>query len=180
MNRMIMVWGGGLLLSLGAIQPAAMATEDPLNVLLIMADDIGFECFSSYGSKEYKTPRIDALAKQGVRFNNAHSTPLCTPTRVNLMSGKSNVFNYQDFGIYPHGEPTFANHFKEHGYRTAVAGKWQLQSKQPGKGITPGEAGFDTYCLWNIPGGRASATGSLHLCRTANCWTCRRTRSAPT
>ena len=51
MNRTIMVWMGVLLLSLGAIQPAAMATDDPLNVLLIMADDIGFECFSSYGSK---------------------------------------------------------------------------------------------------------------------------------
>ncbi len=153
MNRMIMVCVGVMLLSLGALQPAAVAKDVPLNVLLIMADDIGFECFSSYGSKEYMTPRIDALCKQGVRFTNAHSTPLCTPTRVNLMSGKSNVFNYQDFGIYPQGEPTFANHFKEHGYRTAVAGKWQLQSKQPGKGIAPGEAGFDTYCLWNIPGG---------------------------
>jgi len=153
MNQMIMVCVGVLLLSLGALQPAAVAKDSPLNVLLIMADDIGFECFSSYGSKEYTTPRIDVLCKQGIRFTNAHSTPLCTPSRVNLMSGKSNVFNYQDFGIYPHGEPTFANHFKEHGYRTAVAGKWQLQSKQPGKGITPGEAGFDTYCLWNIPGG---------------------------
>ncbi|QDV40423.1 Arylsulfatase [Stieleria neptunia] len=129
------------------------AQDRPLNVLLIMADDIGFECFSSYGSKEYDTPRIDALAKQGIRFTNAHSTPLCTPTRVNLMSGKSNVFNYQDFGIYPNGEPTFANHFQTHGYRTAVAGKWQLQGKQPGKGITPNEAGFETWCLWNIPGG---------------------------
>ncbi|WP_372896096.1 sulfatase-like hydrolase/transferase [Stieleria sp.] len=135
-----------------AAEPAA-AKDRPLNILLIMADDVGFECFSSYGSKEYTTPRIDALAKQGIRFTNAHSTPLCTPSRVNLMSGKSNVFNYQDFGIYPNGEPTFANHFQANGYRTAVAGKWQLQSKQPGKGITPEEAGFETWCLWNIPGG---------------------------
>ena len=152
MNRMIVVWPCLLVSSLGALQTAA-AKDDPLNVLLIMADDIGFECFSSYSSKEYTTPRIDALCKQGIRFTNAHSTPLCTPTRVNLMSGLSNVYNYQDFGIYPHGEPTFANHFKGHGYRTAVAGKWQLQRSQPGVGITPGEAGFDTYCLWNIPGG---------------------------
>ena len=142
-----------LLLSLVFLQSAVTAKGGPLNVLLIMADDIGFECFSSYGSEEYSTPRIDALAKEGIRFTNAHSTPLCTPTRVNLMSGKSNVFNYQDFGIYPKGDPTFANYFKDHGYRTAVAGKWQLQKSQPDKGISPGEAGFDTYCLWNIPGG---------------------------
>lgn len=130
-----------------------MAKDAPLNVLLIMADDIGFECFSSYGSKEYDTPRIDELGRKGVRFTNAHSTPLCTPSRVNLMSGKSNVFNYEDFGIYPNGDPTFANHFKANGYRTAVAGKWQLQGGKPGKGISPEEAGFDTWCLWNIPGG---------------------------
>lgn len=125
--------------------------SNPVNVVMIMADDVGFECFSAYGSKEYKTPRIDALAAQGIRFLNCHSTPLCTPSRVNLMSGKSNVFNYKDFGIYPRGEPTFANHFKAHGYVTAVAGKWQLMTKNA-RGITPQEAGFDTFCLWNTPG----------------------------
>lgn len=153
MSRIFTGLAVALAFSLGDLQLTTIGAGEPVNVLLIMADDIGFECFSSYGSEEYNTPRIDALAKQGVRFTNAHSTPLCTPSRVNLMSGKSNVFNYLDFGIYPRGEPTFAKHFKDHGYRTAVAGKWQLQSKQPGKGITPSEAGFDTYCLWNIPGG---------------------------
>ena len=127
----------------------ASAAEKPVNVLLIMADDIGFECFSSYGSEEYSTPRLDALAAAGIRFENCHSTPLCTPSRVNLMSGKSNVFNYQDFGLYPNGEPTFANHFKESGYATAVAGKWQLKTEHGG--TTPQEAGFDSYCLWNTP-----------------------------
>lgn len=123
--------------------------DKPTNVVLIMADDIGFECFSSYGSKEYSTPRLDALALQGIRFSNCHSTPLCTPSRVNLMTGKSNVFNYVDFGVFPRGEPTFAHHFKKSGYRTAVAGKWQLQGKDDG--ISPTEAGFDTYCVWNTP-----------------------------
>ena len=127
----------------------ASAAEKPVNVLLIMADDIGFECFSSYGSEEYSTPRLDALAAAGIRFENCHSTPLCTPSRVNLMSGKSNVFNYQDFGLYPNGEPTFANHFKESGYATAAAGKWQLKTEEGG--TTPQEAGFDSYCLWNTP-----------------------------
>ncbi len=83
-----------------------------LNVILIMADDVGYECFSAYGSKEFSTPRLDALAAKGMRFDHCHSTPLCTPSRVNLMTGKSNVFNYVDFGVFPKGEPTFANHFK--------------------------------------------------------------------
>ena len=102
-------------------------------------------------SHEYATPRLDTLAANGVRFENCHSTPLCTPSRVNLMSGKSNVFNYFDFGVYPEGQPTFANYFQEQGYHTAVAGKWQLLTGKGG--ITPDEAGFETHCLWNIPGG---------------------------
>ena len=126
------------------------AAEKP-NVILILCDDVGFECFGSYGSEEYATPRLDALAADGVRFNNCHSTPLCTPSRVNLMSGKSNVFNYFDFGVYPEGQPTFGNLFQSHGYHTAVAGKWQLLTGKDG--ITPEQAGFDTHCLWNIPGG---------------------------
>jgi arylsulfatase A len=127
----------------------AIASDSPPNILLIMADDVGYECFSSYGSKEYSTPRLDALGAKGIRFENCHSTPLCTPSRVNLMSGKSNVFNYFDFGVYPKGEPTFANHFKTQGYATAVAGKWQLLLDD--EGISPQEAGFDSYLLWNTP-----------------------------
>jgi arylsulfatase A len=126
-----------------------IGADAPQNVVLIMADDIGFECFSSYGSDEYSTPRLDALAAEGIRFENCHSTPLCTPSRVNIMTGKSNVFNYADFGVYPQGEPTFAHHFKEQGYATAVAGKWQLLTAN--NGISATEAGFDTYCVWNTP-----------------------------
>ncbi len=128
------------------------ATDGPANIVLIMADDVGYECFSSYGSETFSTPVLDRLAKEGIRFENCHSTPLCTPSRVNLMSGKSNVHNYQDFSVYPKGEPTFANHFKKSGYSTAVAGKWQLAGKD--RGILPDEAGFDTHCLWNIPGSK--------------------------
>ena len=137
-----------LCLCLGLLPIAA--AEKP-NVIMVLCDDVGFECFSAYGSREYSTPRLDALAAEGIRFENCHSTPLCTPSRVNLMSGKSNVFNYFDFGVYPKGEPTFANYFKKQGYSTAVAGKWQLLTEKGG--ITPQQAGFDTHCLWNIPGG---------------------------
>ena len=134
---------------LAMLTSVATDADKPINILLIMADDVGFECFSSYGSKEYSTPRLDALAEAGIRFENCHSTPLCTPSRVNLLSGKSNVFNYEDFGIYPKGEPTFAHHFKQSGYATALAGKWQLLTGEGG--THPNEAGFDTYCLWNTP-----------------------------
>lgn len=138
-----------LCLALLAALVTASAAEK-LNVVIIMADDVGYECFSAYGSKEFSTPRLDALAAGGMRFDHCHSTPLCTPSRVNLMTGKSNVFNYVDFGVFPKGEPTFANHFKAQGYVTGVAGKWQLMTSK--NGISPEEAGFDRHCVWNIPG----------------------------
>ena len=131
-----------------AVSAGALPKRRP-NVVMIMADDVGYECFSSYGSRQYSTPRLDTLARAGVRFANCHSTPLCTPSRVNLMSGKSNVFNYKDFGVYPAGEPTFGQAFRKAGYATAVAGKWQLRTKTAG--ITPSEAGFDASCVWNTP-----------------------------
>ncbi|MEC8389183.1 MAG: sulfatase-like hydrolase/transferase, partial [Planctomycetota bacterium] len=145
-NKVTILFLAALLQTASVIQ----AESQKLNIVLIMADDVGYECFSAYGSKEFSTPRLDALAAKGIRFDHCHSTPLCTPSRVNLMTGKSNVFNYVDFGVFPKGEPTFANHFKAQGYATAVAGKWQLLTAQ--SGISPAEAGFDRHCVWNIPG----------------------------
>lgn len=136
-----------LYLVLPALLSAAGADRPP-NVVLVMADDVGYECFSSYGSRQYHTPRIDSLADGGVRFTNCYSTPLCTPTRVALMTGQSNVRNYTDFGALEPGEYTIANLFSEAGYATAVAGKWQLQGSGKARGVPAGD-GFDRYCLWN-------------------------------
>ena len=120
----------------------------PPNFVLVMADDVGYECFGAYGSRQYRTPRIDRLADSGVRFTNCYSTPLCTPTRVALMTGMSNARNYADFGVLLPDQYTLANLFRNAGYATAVAGKWQLQGSDNAQGVPAGE-GFDKYCLWN-------------------------------
>ncbi len=140
-----------LFASLAVALLASSAWGERLNVVLIMADDVGYECFTPYGSKQYKTPVLDKLADTGVKFTHAYSTPLCTPTRVALMTGKSSVRNYADFGTLVPGEYTFVDLFREAGYATAAAGKWQLQGSGKVQGVPPGEAGFDTYCLWNTP-----------------------------
>ena len=127
---------------------AVQSAERPPNVVLIMADDVGYECFGAYGSRQYQTPRIDKLADAGVRFTNCHSTPLCTPSRVALMTGASNVRNYADFGSLLPDQYTIADLFGDAGYATAVAGKWQLQGGGKTEGVPAGH-GFDTYCLWN-------------------------------
>ncbi len=120
------------------------------NIILIMADDVGFEGFGCYGSSTYKTPNVDKLARNGIRFSHCYSTPLCTPSRVQIMTGKYNFRNYSEFGSLPAGETTFANLLKKVGYKTCVAGKWQLSglSTKSMKGTHPNDAGFDDYCLW--------------------------------
>jgi arylsulfatase A-like enzyme len=120
-----------------------------------MADDIGIEGFGCYGGTSYDTPMIDALARDGVRFTQCHSQPLCTPSRVKLMTGRSNIHNYRHFGVMDPDEPTFGPMMRQAGYATAVAGKWQLYGAEnygelAGTGMHPREAGFDEYGLWQI------------------------------
>jgi hypothetical protein len=78
------------------------------NVVVILADDLGYECIAANGGKSYKTPHLDRLAQAGVRFEHCHVQPLCTPTRVQLMTGKYNVRNYLNFGTLVRTETTFA------------------------------------------------------------------------
>jgi arylsulfatase A len=128
-------------------QSDAGAPKIKPNVILIMADDLGYECLSCYGGLSYKTPFLDELARTGVRFENCHSQPLCTPSRVKIMTGRYNFRNYKKFGEFDFKERTFAHVMKSAGYATCIAGKWQLK----GRGAAgPYDAGFDEYCLWHM------------------------------
>ena len=73
-----------------------LAAADKPNIIMIMADDVGFECFSAYGSREYATPRLDALAAGGIRLTNGYVTGTwCSPSRAALMTGRYQ----QRFGV---------------------------------------------------------------------------------
>lgn len=111
------------------------------NIIMIMADDLGFETLGCNGGTSYKTPNLDELARSGARFTNCYANPLCTPTRVTLMTGRYMHRNYTAFGQLPEGEPTFGNMMQDAGYTTAVVGKWQLGT------VSPEQAGFDEYLL---------------------------------
>ena len=115
-----------LLVTLGIAGPACRAESSPPNIILIMADDIGYECFGCYGSEHYRTPHIDRLAENGMRFEQCHSQPLCTPSRVKIMTGISNVRNYAAFSVLRRDAITFGHLLRDAGYETAVGGKWQL------------------------------------------------------
>ena len=127
-------------------------TDKP-NVILIMADDLGYEAIGINGADEYNTPVLDSLAVNGINFHNAYSQPLCTPTRVKIMTGKPNYVNYEFFTYLNPDQKTFGNLFQENGYKTALAGKWQLNGVQFDLDNNqdldrPHKFGFDEYCLW--------------------------------
>ena len=105
---------------------AVNANERQPNIILVMADDVSWEAFGSYGGEDYKTPNLDQLASQGVRFSHCYSTPICTTSRVKIMTGKYNFRNYTHFGYLNPAEKTFGNLLQAAGYKTAIAGKWQL------------------------------------------------------
>jgi len=148
----------GFLAGSTALAADASNNERP-NIILIMADDVGIEGLSCYDGRSYRTPNLDRLAASGLRFTHAYSQPLCTPTRLQVMTGKYNHRNWICFGILDPAEKTFGHLMTAAGYRTCIAGKWQLQSYDPpdypgaakrrGIGMHPRDAGFEEYSLFH-------------------------------
>jgi arylsulfatase len=144
------------------------AKENTPNVLFIVFDDTGFGQFGSYGSP-IKTPNLDALAANGLRYNNLHTTALCSPTRSCLLTGRnhhSNAMSCITEGStgYPggNGNIPFENGFLseillQKGYNTYALGKWHLTPSDQLSAAGP-------YDRW--PLGRRSIMLNLgHLCR---------------
>ena len=124
--------------------------NDRLNVILIMADDSAADNYGCYGNKFFSTPRLDSLARTGAKFNHCYSEPVCTSSRVKIMTGRDGIRNYVQFGTLDKDEVTFGNMMKGANYETAIAGKWQLHGGS--RGTLAPACGFDNYCLWNYPG----------------------------
>jgi len=152
--------GAAVLTAPGCLDAAGLSSGRNIgnkpNIILIMADDIGYECFGCYGSESYKTPVLDELARTGMRFEHCYSQPLCTPSRVKIMTGQYNFRNYVNFGVLDPKQKTFGHLLRECGYATCVVGKWQLygsinqSAEVRGTGSLPEQAGFDEHCLWQI------------------------------
>ncbi len=148
-----MVWGllATLFLPTTEVRGDSHFPEEP-NVILIMSDDQGYETVGAYGAQDYETPNLDRLAETGMRFDRAHSLPICTPTRVQIMSGRYNSRNYIGFGRMDPDIYTFGNLFQDAGYATFVGGKWQLAAFDSRTEAlkAPYHFGFDEYCLWQL------------------------------
>ena len=135
-----------------------LAAQQKPNVIFIYADDLGYGDLSSYGATKIHTPNVDELAKQGLRFTNAHATSAtCTPSRYAVMTGQypwrksgTDILPGDAALIVPTDKTTLPKLFKSAGYETGLVGKWHLGlgnavEKEWNGDLTPGpnEVGFD-------------------------------------
>lgn len=129
----------------------AMADVSP-NFILIMADDMGYGDIGCYGHESIRTPHLDRLAREGIRFTDFHSNgAVCSPTRAALLTGRYQqragvqgvitAANHRETGM-PLGEVTFAEVLKSKGYATGMFGKWHLGYPST---FNPVHQGFDTF-----------------------------------
>jgi arylsulfatase A len=156
-----------LLAVLALLAPLRSSGARPPNIILLLADDLGAKELGSYGATRYETPNLDRMAAEGTRFETFYAMPLCTPTRMALMTGQYGFHNgflgMSNKAFVPGAnspQKQIANHFthadllKNAGYATALAGKWQLSGKLP---TLVHDAGFDEYRMWaydwNLPAG---------------------------
>ena len=144
------------------------------NIVLIMADDMGYESLRSNGGTSFDSTQLDQLATEGMRFTQCYSQPICTPSRNKIMTGRSNARNYREFGLLSPSEITFGNILKKAGYRTCISGKWQLSGGRRGNGATPSSCGFDESCMWaykhNLPDGVRHTGGWEKPGKTSRFW----------
>lgn len=143
-KRILLALAFLLLVPLAALHAADTPKPAKPNIILIMADDLGYETIGANGGTSYQTPVLDRLAATGVRFTHCYVQPLCTPTRVQIMTGRYNVRNYINFGNMDSRAVTFGNMLKQAGYATCIVGKWQLGRDV----VLPKKFGFDEHCLW--------------------------------
>ncbi|MCF6224595.1 MAG: sulfatase-like hydrolase/transferase [Flavobacteriaceae bacterium] len=130
------------------------------NILLLFADDLGYEALGCYGGQDYSTPNLNRLATEGLRFTRAYTSPICTPSRMSLYTG-TYVSRHQYYDVIPVHKgtkeavdfrnrwTTFAQVLRQSGYTTSVTGKWQMATLE----VHPQhcrDAGFDSWCVWQI------------------------------
>ncbi len=120
------------------------------NIILILGDDVGYEVPTCDGGQSYETPFLDNLAAEGIRFTQCQACPNCSPSRIELLTGKYGFRNYTEWGTLDISQRTIANMLQASGYKTCVAGRWQLD----GGDASVKKFGFDKYRLFlpfNLP-----------------------------
>ena len=136
---------------------AAGKDEKRPNIVLILADDVSADMFSCYGRPgAARTPNIDRLADQGVRFRTCYAPAICGPSRALLMTGvyanrsgafRNDMWAFDSRGTLFTRQHSWAKLLKQGGYATAVAGKWHCSAREPWDELV----GFEEFCMYESP-----------------------------
>lgn len=117
------------------------------NILLIMADDLGYEALGYSGGTSYSTPHLDRLAKTGMWFENFHTAPMCSPSRVSILTGRYPFRVTTKWAHLPEDEITFGEVLRSAGYKTAMVGKWQMGILKDNPDQIE-DKGFEQSAMW--------------------------------
>jgi len=138
------------LLGLSAFALAEPPAPQP-NIIIMVADDLGWADVGFHGNTEIDTPSLDRLASEGVQLDRFYTTPICSPTRAALMTGRdpmrlgvayATIMPWRNIGIHP-DERFMPESFKDAGYQTAMVGKWHLGHAQ--ETYHPNQRGFEHF-----------------------------------
>lgn len=134
----------------GACATPGKEYEKRPNVIVVLSDDQGYGDFSCHGNPVLKTPALDNLYNESIRFSNFHVAPLCTPSRGQLMTGLDALHNKAATvltarNLMRRDVITMPEVFKQNGYRTGIFGKWHLGDTYPDR---PMDRGFEK-CVWH-------------------------------
>lgn len=147
-----------LVVAVGLVAPpagAASSSDTRPNVLIILTDDQGYGDFSCHGNPVLKTPNMDRLHGESVRFTDFHVAPMCTPTRGQLMTGLDALHNGATSvtagrAVIRSGIPTMADIFAAGGYRTGLFGKWHLGDNHPYRPMDRGFQEAEYFFGWGL------------------------------
>lgn len=151
--RIVLVCGSASLFA------SSLPADGRPNFVVIMADDLGADELACYGNPQHSTPHLDRLAADGMRFQTCFATPLCSPSRVLVMTGRygfrTGWFDFLEREYSPapgspqfdigQAELTFADVLRQRGYATGITGKWQLPGSPADRVY---DCGFDSYRIW--------------------------------
>lgn len=170
MKKSVILLSSALALTYACNQSDKTAEEQKPNIVIIYADDVGIGDLGVYGAKLIKTPNLDAIAENGIRFTNAYATSaMCTPSRFSLLTGQyafrlpgSGILSAEDPMCIEPGSFTLPEMLRQNGYRTGIVGKWHLGLGDRFAGIDwnaeikpgPLEIGFDESFLLPVTNDR--------------------------